>query len=195
MALKLLRELSRSASDYEEIVLINDWINEIQEKLRDGYEKLIGFETETKGYEWFGKAPGHEALTAYGIAQFKDMKEVVSFVDQEAIDRNLDWLMSRRATDGSGQFQLNKKALDSFGYASPEINQAYIVWVLTSIDKFSYSSLYDEFQYLEKVYKESSDPYFYALYSGALYNVGKVSEAMDISTLLKSFQNSTGAVL
>ena len=103
--------------------------------------------------------------------------------------------MSRRATDGSGKFKLNKKALDSFGYASPEINQAYIVWVLTSIDKFTYSSLYDEFQYLESVYENSTDPYFYALYSGALYNVGKVSEAIQISSILRTFQNSTGAIL
>lgn len=100
----MLRELAKSATDYEEIRKINDWINEIQEKLRDGYERLIGFETETRGYEWFGKVPGHEALTAYGIAQFRDMQEVVSFVDQEAVDRNLEWLVSRRATDGSGKF-------------------------------------------------------------------------------------------
>lgn len=191
----MLRELSRSATDWEEIRKIEDWIKEIQEKLRDGYERLIGFETETKGYEWFGKVPGHEALTAYGIAQFRDMQDVVFFVDQSAIDRNLEWLESRRATDGSGKFQLNGKALDSFGYASPEINQAYIVWVLTSIDKYTYSLLYDEFQYLESVYQESTDPYFYALYSGCLYNVGKVSEALSISSIITTFQNSTGAVL
>ena len=113
--------------------------------MRDGYEKLVGFETETGGYEWFGKAPGHEALSAYGIAQFRDMQEVVGFVDREAVERNLDWLESRRSKNGSGQFILNQKALDSFGYASNEINQAYIVWVLTSIDKYTYSFLYDEF--------------------------------------------------
>jgi hypothetical protein len=41
---------------------------EIIEKLKDGYKKLIGFETPTKGYEWFGDSPGHEALTSYGLA-------------------------------------------------------------------------------------------------------------------------------
>ena len=41
---------------------------DIMEKLKGGYEKLIGFETSSKGYEWFGKAPGHEALSAYGLA-------------------------------------------------------------------------------------------------------------------------------
>ena len=41
---------------------------DIKDKLLDGYKRLIGFETSTKGYEWFGESPGHEALTAYGIA-------------------------------------------------------------------------------------------------------------------------------
>eukprot|EP00356_Strombidium_inclinatum_P015526 CAMPEP_0170494050 /NCGR_PEP_ID=MMETSP0208-20121228/14413_1 /TAXON_ID=197538 /ORGANISM="Strombidium inclinatum, Strain S3" /LENGTH=44 /DNA_ID= /DNA_START= /DNA_END= /DNA_ORIENTATION= len=40
---------------------------EIKEKLDRGYKKLATFETVEKGYEWFGKAPGHEALSAYGL--------------------------------------------------------------------------------------------------------------------------------
>ena len=35
--------------------------------LKTGYDKLVSFETGTKGYEWFGKSPGHEALTSYGL--------------------------------------------------------------------------------------------------------------------------------
>jgi hypothetical protein len=40
---------------------------EIRKNLEAGYKKLIGFETSQKGYEWFGDAPGHEALTSYGL--------------------------------------------------------------------------------------------------------------------------------
>lgn len=42
----------------------------IKSKLEEGYKKLIGYETSSRGYEWFGSAPGHEALTAYGLSQF-----------------------------------------------------------------------------------------------------------------------------
>lgn len=72
MALKLLKEMVSSGSlvEKEDLVRVKKWIQDIEEKLKRGYEKLIGFETSTKGYEWFGKAPGHEALTAYGLAQF-----------------------------------------------------------------------------------------------------------------------------
>ncbi len=41
--------------------------------LEEGYRRLLNFETSSKGYEWFGMAPGHEALTAYGLMQFHDM--------------------------------------------------------------------------------------------------------------------------
>jgi hypothetical protein len=58
---------------------------DIMEMLKGGYEKLIGFETSSLGYEWFGTAPGHEALSAYGIAQFNDMKKVVTFVDDDVL--------------------------------------------------------------------------------------------------------------
>ena len=40
------------------------------------YKKLTGFESRSRGYEWFGADPGHEALTAYGLLQFTDMSHV-----------------------------------------------------------------------------------------------------------------------
>ena len=90
-----------------------------------GYKRLIGFETEKKGYEWFGSTPPHEALTAYGLLQFNEMKQVMD-VDQKMIDRTADWLMSR--CDENGSFKLDKKALDSFGRAPQDTANAYIVW-------------------------------------------------------------------
>src|SRR5690606_14553989 len=44
--------------------------------LDKGYKKLTSYETKEKGYEWFGGTPAHEALTAYGLMQFNDMKAV-----------------------------------------------------------------------------------------------------------------------
>lgn len=96
-----------------------------KEKLDAGYKKLIGFETEKKGYEWFGSTPPHEALTAYGLLQFNEMKDVMD-VDQKMIERTQDWLLSRCGNDGS--FKLDKKALDSFGRAPQDTTDAYIVW-------------------------------------------------------------------
>ena len=41
-----------------------------------GYAKLTGYECKSGGFEWFGADPGHEALTAYGLMEFRDMAQV-----------------------------------------------------------------------------------------------------------------------
>lgn len=162
---------------------------DIMEKLKGGYEKLIGFETSTKGYEWFGTAPGHEALSAYGIAQFNDMKKVVKFVDNEAVDRNTQWLLERRDRERPGHFSLNPRSLDTFGYASQDVTDAYIVWVLTEDGKFSYDDLKDEFESLKEIVQNSNDPYILSLYAGALVNVGKLEEALEMADRVGQRQN------
>jgi len=100
-----------------------------QELLDSGYQMLTGYESPKRGYEWFGGNPGHEALTAYGLLEFVDMKRVFGAVDQKMIDRTAAWLKSRR--DSKGGFQRNPQALDAFGAASPEVTDAYITYSLS----------------------------------------------------------------
>src|SRR5262249_39606972 len=70
-------------------------IAKTKDLLEVSYKKLTGFESRSKGYEWFGADPGHEALTAYGLMQFTDMSRVRA-VDQPMLDRTRAWLLSRR---------------------------------------------------------------------------------------------------
>ena len=49
---------------------------QIQQKLQAGYTKLVSFKTKENGYEWFGKSPAHESLSAYGLMQFTEMAKV-----------------------------------------------------------------------------------------------------------------------
>ena len=74
-------------------------------KLKKGYDKLIAFETTDKGYEWFGKSPAHEALSAYGLMQFHEMSNVTTMVDQKMVSRVKTWLLER--TLFSEQLQFN----------------------------------------------------------------------------------------
>jgi hypothetical protein len=165
------------------------------EKLKKGYDRLTGFETSTKGYEWFGTSPGHEALSGYGIAQFNDMNKVVNFVRPEDLNRNVDWLMDRRNPDKSGHWELNPKSLDTFGRASQDVTDAYLVWVMTQDGRFDYEDLVNEFANLKTISDGTDDPYILSLYSGALFNVGKKDEATAISERVASKQNeATGAV-
>ncbi|VTU02728.1 a-macroglobulin complement component : TonB-dependent receptor OS=Hyalangium minutum GN=DB31_3602 PE=4 SV=1: A2M_N: A2M: Thiol-ester_cl: A2M_comp [Gemmataceae bacterium] len=106
--------------------------------LATGYSRLTSFECPDtpartrQGFEWFGAADSqHEALTAYGLLQFKDMARVHP-VDPQLIKRTQDFLLSRR--DGSGGFRRNARALDGFGGAPKHTTDAYIVWALVESD-------------------------------------------------------------
>jgi hypothetical protein len=101
----------------------------VNDLLDKGYNRLVGFETPQKGYEWFGQVPANEALTAYGLLEFTDTRIAHGGVDEEMLARTARWLKSRR--DGKGGFQRDDKALDSFGRASPEVTDAYITFALT----------------------------------------------------------------
>ncbi len=138
-----------------------------------GYKRLTSFETSEKGYEWFGAAPAHEGLTAYGLMEFTDMRNVYNGVDNQMIQRTLNMLLGTR--DGKGGFKRNSRALDSFGRASDAVNNAYIVYAISEagLDK------------VEKEYKialdeaiSSNDPYRLALLANASFNYKKNSDGM-----------------
>src|SRR6185503_14853293 len=97
-------------------------------KLNRGYKLLTGYESPQKGYEWFGSSPGHEALTAYGLMEFRDMSKVYASVDKGMVDRTRTWLRGRR--DGKGGYRTSEKAIDSFGRASAEVTDGYITYAL-----------------------------------------------------------------
>jgi len=108
-----------------------------KELLERGLARLTSFECpdtpgKTKhGFEWFGAADmQHEALTAYGLLQFKDMARVHP-VDPQLIKRTQAFLLSRK--DGNGGFKQNSRALHSWG-ASKQVVNAYIVWALVESD-------------------------------------------------------------
>ena len=131
-----------------------------------GYKKLVGYETQDKGYEWFGSTPAHEALTAYGLVEFVDMKQVHPEVDDAMIARTADWLKSRR--DGKGGYKRDSKALDSFGRADAPVTDAYITWSLT---EGGFGDIDKELDRSAEVASKTDDPYLLALTTGTLLNV------------------------
>lgn len=155
-----------------------------------GYKKLAGYEVPGGGFEWFGGAPAHEALTAYGVLEFHDMAKVYP-VEEALLERTRKWLLERR--DGNGGFQRNPRALDSFGGAPQNITNAYIVWSLT---ESGYSKLLDkEVEALFQESKTSKDPYFNGLVAAALHNAGRRGEALDIMKSLTQHQHKDGSVV
>ncbi len=153
-----------------------------------GYKRLVGFETKDQGYEWFGSVPPHEALSAYGLVEFLDMKEIYPEVDSQMVDRTAKWLRGRR--DGKGGYLRDAKQLDSFGGASPAVTNAYITWSLTEAKQ---KDLDTEINESARLATSSGDAYLLALYANTLANAGKKSEALAAVKRLVAMQDADGA--
>jgi len=176
-----------------------------KELLANGYSKLTSFECmdtpqkQKQGFEWFGGPDQqHEALTAYGLLQFKDMARV-SQVDPQLIKRTQAFLMSRR--DGNGGFLRNARALDSFGGAPKHTTDAYIVWALVESDPDDAEKLdlKKEIAALKaEAMKEDSvggkDAYFVALVANVLLHRGDREAAHKLLDRLQEKHTKAGAV-
>lgn len=117
--LKYLREAGRSNPDTE---------RKAMDYLEKGYKRLISFETTAGGFEWFGRTPPHEALTAYGLMEFTDMNEFIE-VDKQLLKRTKNFLLGRR--DGKGGFLLSATGYDRFATVPNKIANLYIVYAFS----------------------------------------------------------------
>ena len=165
-------------------------IAQAKKLLNAGYKKLIGFESGDKGYEWFGANPAHEALTAYGLMEFRDMAKIMP-VDESMIKRTREWLLQRR--DGEGGFKRNERALDSFGSAPVPTTNAYIVWALLESGEKP-ETLTKEIAAIKKQALKSKDNYVVALAANILYLAGDNQGATGFSKKLAQAVNKEGAI-
>jgi alpha-2-macroglobulin-like protein len=153
-----------------------------------GYKLLTGFETKTKGYEWFGQSPGHEALTAYGLMEFADMAKVYD-VDPAMVDRTAAWLMTRR--DGKGGFGRSAQALDTFGRAGAATTNGYIMWALAEAGRTA--GLDRELAAQRAVGASTADPYLLALAANtALLAAPRAAETAAMVKRLAAMQGKDG---
>lgn len=124
------------ALDY--LLRTNKSVPQVEAKARQyihlGYQRLVSFEVDGGGFDWFGNPPANRTLTAYGLLEFTDMARVHD-VDPNLIIRTRNWLLSQRRGDGS--WEPEPHMLDD-GLASSvnRTNQAdlaataYIAWAV-----------------------------------------------------------------
>lgn len=153
-----------------------------------GYKRLTSYETSEKGYEWFGSNPPHEALTAYGLMEFVDMKEVYGEVSEDMLQRTTAFLLKRR--DGKGGFLRAQKALDRFGRASEAVTNAYIVWALTEA---GVSDVQQEYKMAKKNASNEKDAYELGLATLSAFNLSNNEDGHQLLSLLKEKQNEDGS--
>lgn len=172
MVLKYLKETDKNNPEIESRAL---------NFIKEGYKKLISFETKKGGFEWFGNTPPHETLTAYGILEFIEMKEVFKDVNQKMIDRTVDWLLSRR--DGKGGFNRSNEGYDSFASSPNDVANAYIVYALS--ESGINVDIEKEYEASFKDAIKSNDTYKMALMACASFNVDKNDNAKKLITKIK----------
>ena len=96
-----------------------------------GCQKLLTFEVRGGGFDWFGRPPAKEKVTAYGIMELTDMAQVHD-VDPAVIDRATRWLLGRQNRDGSWD---DADAWQTqTGPAAQVRETAYIAWALAQAD-------------------------------------------------------------
>ena len=146
-----------------------------------GYNRLIGFETAQNGFEWFGKTPPHEALTAYGLLEFTDMQEFIK-VDKRMLERTKQFLLSRR--DGKGTFTLSTGGYDRFASVPNKIANIYIVYALTQagIGK----EIAAEYEAAVKKALESNDGYQLAMMALAASNMKRENDFKALMNVLNT---------
>jgi hypothetical protein len=195
-----------STSNYPNLLILNylkesdQTKPELEKRARDllarGYQRLVAYECpktgakNRQGFEWFGSADQqHEALTAYGLLQFRDMSRVMD-VDPTLIERTTGFLMAQR--DGKGGFKRNPRALDTFGRAPENITNAYIIWAITGSGQDD--DVATELEALSGQARGSKDPYFLALVANSLINRGKTADAVELLKKIAAAQQADGHV-
>lgn len=159
-----------------------------RELLPKGYRKITGYECRQKGYEWFGADPGHEALTAYGLLQFHDMRKVFD-VDAAMVERTQQWLLARR--DGKGNYPHAGQDHHSFGGCPTPVTNAYVTYALLQAGTPAKDITIEIDALVARA--TTDDPYELALIACALHLAGR-PEAAAARTRLAGLQAADGSL-
>ncbi|MFP2909232.1 alpha-2-macroglobulin family protein [Pyxidicoccus sp. 3LFB2] len=168
-------------------------VADAREKLERGYRRLVGYETSEKGFEWFGENPGHEALTAFGLLHFTDMRQVRD-VDSAMLERTREWLLKQR--DGQGGFNRKRRALHVW-VEDPDTSNAYIVWTLLESagqPAAQAKELSREVASVKASATKSTNSYVLALAANVLSLAGDTDGAKALMGRLAKLQGNNGVV-
>lgn len=142
--------------------------------LKNGYERLLTFETKEKGFSLFGDVPPNITLTAFGLMEFNDLKNVIN-VNPALIERTAKFILSKK--DGKGNFILN--GTNKTGDLSRKdhyywTQQAYILYALSEVGMKS--EILKEYEHLYQIHQYSEDFYLLSLLSNVAFQLNKTKD-------------------
>jgi len=155
--------------------------------LENGYRKLAAYESKTGGFDWYGKDPGNESLTAFGLMEFIDMKTVLPYINIKMIERTKEWLLSRK--DGNGGFK-NSRGKWGYGLADDDVTNAYIVWALCEA---GISGIDKELDHCYRKATDNNDPYQAGLVANSFFLMSNYKKGNELLDILTGKQNTDGS--
>lgn len=145
------------------------------ELLKTGFDRLLTFETKDKGFSLFGSSPPNITLTAYGLMEFNDLKNVLN-VNPALIERTSKFILSRR--DGKGNFILNNDSKNNIDTTKKDQyywnQQAYILYALSEAGMKN--EILKEYSHLYQINQYSDDFYLLSLMANVAYQLDKTKD-------------------
>ena len=152
---------------------------EILGYLKLGYDKLVAYETDLGGFEWYGDTPPHLGLTAHGLLQFHEMQRVYDGVDANMMERVTQWILDTR--DGKGDFT-QEGGRYGFSSKNKAITRAYVLYALSVVNALGVEK---ELEAATKEVLESKDLYRLGLLSLSHWNYKNKRRARELLAILQ----------
>ena len=175
LALKYLEESGNTNEELKKKAL---------EYISSGYQKLLTYEVkgESGGYSLYGHSPAETVLTAYGLMEITDLKEVYN-VDESVIKKMTEFLYKKQNVNGS--FEITGYNVGGAGTSENLALNAYITWALSESDAKN-PKLSKSIEYLKDKLDKVYDNYTLALIANALANV----KDKEVNSVVKRLVNN-----
>ena len=149
-----------------------------------GYQRLLSYEVDGGGFDWYGNPPAHNILTAYGLMEFHDMSKVYE-VDPAVIRRTREWLCAQQKSDGTWEASYSNIAQTANGrLQNPTLRTtAYVAWALAEAAERD-SPLDRALAYVRAECRDEKDPYTLALCANAFIASDHAGDAAAILSRL-----------
>ena len=137
--------------------------------ISSGYQKLLTYEVkgESGGYSLYGDSPAETVLTAYGLMELTDLKDVYN-VDEKVLNRMINFLYKKQNSNGS--FTITGNHVGGADSRETLALNAYITWALSESNP-KHDRLTKSINYLKDKLDNIDDNYTLALIANILANV------------------------
>lgn len=152
--------------------------------ISSGYQKLLSYEVkgESGGFSLYGNSPAETVLTAYGLMELTDLKEVYN-VDENVINKMTNFLYKKQNANGS--FTITGSHVGGASSKEALALNAYITWALSESNPNN-EKLTKSIEYLKNKLDDVDDNYTLALIANSLANV----EDKEVNNVIKRLVNN-----